>query len=95
MADPAEIPDPDSVFSVQTDSDLDASRYTEHSFGREYALPLPLEAETASISTVQPSQASNNYPSNPSSQAPKSSNVRRQCNLPPPPFITSAHGTFT
>ena len=81
MANPAEIPDPDSVFSVQTDSDLDASRYTEHSYGREYALPLPLEAETASISTVQPSQASNSYPSNPSSQSPPDSSKSSETTL--------------
>ena len=33
------MPDSESVFTVQTDSDLDASRYTERTYGHEYSLP--------------------------------------------------------
>lgn len=36
------ITDPESVFTVQTDSDLDASIYTERSFGHEYSVPKTL-----------------------------------------------------
>ena len=41
------------MFTVQTDSDLDASIFTEHSYGREYALPVVVEAETASTGAVR------------------------------------------
>ena len=75
LGSPGTISDAGSVFTVQTDSSLDASRYTIYSHGQDYTYPLTASTGTASNATAseqsnQTQRTSQGIPSIPSESSP-------------------------